>query len=73
MFKRVIAEKGPAVKAVLTPAGHFPSAISAARHHKISAATVRLRISAEWPGWLDAGPYRSPVPREHEEQEQEEP
>jgi hypothetical protein len=58
------------MKAVLTPAGHFPSVISAARHHKISEATVRLRISAEWPGWLFAGPYQIPVPHEHEEQEQ---
>jgi hypothetical protein len=55
---------------VLTPAGHFPSVISAARHHKISEATVRLRISAEWPGWLYTGPYWAPVPREPEQQEQ---
>jgi hypothetical protein len=68
--KRIIARKARKVRAVLTPDGRFPSVTSAARHHKISEDTVRLRISAEWLGWRYAGPYPLPVPHEHEEQEQ---
>jgi hypothetical protein len=65
--KRIIAGKARKVWAVLTPEGHFPSAISAARHHGVSEATVRLRIQAAWPGWLYAGPSRVTAPREREE------
>jgi hypothetical protein len=53
---------------VLTPDGHFPSAISAALHHSVSETTVRLRINAQWPGWRYAEPYRVTAPREREEQ-----
>jgi hypothetical protein len=54
-------------KSVLTPDGHFPNVTSAARHHKISEDTVRLRIRAEWPGWRYAEPYRVNAPRGREE------
>jgi hypothetical protein len=66
--KRIIAKKARKVRAVQTPDGRFPNAISAARHHKISEDTVRLRISAEWPGWRYAEPYRVTAPREREGQ-----
>ena len=61
--KRIIAKKARKVRAVLTPDGHFPSAISAARHHRVTEATVRLRISAEWLGWRYAEAYRVTAPR----------
>ena len=66
--KRIIAKKARKVRAVLTPDGYFPSVTSAARHHKISEDTVRLRMSAEWPGWRYAEPYRVTAPREREAQ-----
>ena len=66
--KRIIAKKARKVRAVLTPDGQFPSVTSAARHHKIIAATVRLRINAEWPGWRYTEPYRVTAPHEREEQ-----
>jgi hypothetical protein len=78
--KRIIAKKARKVRGVLTPDGHFPSAISAARHHRVSEATVRLRISAEWPGWRYAEPYQIPAgtlitpprrPRQHRTSETE--
>ena len=66
--KRIIAKKARKVWAVQTPDGRFPNAISAARHHRVSEATVRLRISAAWPRWRYAEPCRGTAPRECEEQ-----
>jgi hypothetical protein len=66
--KRISAERARTVRGVLTPDGHFPSVTSAARHHKTSEGTVRLRINAEWPGWRYTEPYRVTAPHEREEQ-----
>jgi hypothetical protein len=36
---------------VVTPEGRFWGVASAARHHKVTRATVLNRIRKGWPGW----------------------
>jgi hypothetical protein len=49
------------VKAVLTPAGRFPSAASAARYYNVYRATVLRRIREGRPGWQFEEPYQIPI------------
>ena len=49
------------MRTVLTPDGCFLSVISAARHHKVTPATVRDRIRKGHTGWRYGEPYQIPA------------